>query len=196
MPTPAPPVAIYESEIIPILFEVFRDTRGASGAMVEEYERMYRAMTSNGELTRKKKNKLLEAERAAVQEAITKDFVDAFIDKIFVTPEKDGSMLLNIRISAGDHTQKCLERMKSRTNIADSTGHMFNIMVDAVADLTLEMGLSLCAAGTEESVKHHQKSTIEDDSLQKNSSCHSSGTFRFFKRYGGFVCYNYVYLLS
>ncbi len=96
-------------------------------------------------LTRKKKNKLLEAERAAVQEAITKDFVDAFIDKIFVTPEKDGSMLLNIRISAGDHTQKCLERMKSRTNIADTTGHMFNIMVDAVADLTFEMEfISMC----------------------------------------------------
>ena len=66
-------IPIYEKELIPVLFEVFRDTRDASAAMMEEYERMYRSMTSDGniekkieavqasiELTLKKKSKLLE----------------------------------------------------------------------------------------------------------------------------------------
>ena len=66
-------IPIYERELIPLLFEVFRDTQDASAAMLEEYERMYRVMTSDGniekkieaaqasiELTLKKKSKLLE----------------------------------------------------------------------------------------------------------------------------------------
>ena len=64
---------IHEREIIPIIFEVFRDTRDSSRAMMEEYERMYLSMNSDGniekqidslnssiELADKKKNKLLE----------------------------------------------------------------------------------------------------------------------------------------
>ncbi len=66
-------IAIYESEIIPVIFDVFRDTKDLSAAMVKEYERMYRSMTCDGtltkkiedaeskaELARKKKSKLLE----------------------------------------------------------------------------------------------------------------------------------------
>ena len=64
---------IHEREIIPIIFEVFRDTKASSKAMMEEYERMYLSINSDGniekqidslnssiELTNKKKNKLLE----------------------------------------------------------------------------------------------------------------------------------------
>ena len=64
---------IHEREIIPIIFEVFRDTKDSSKAMMEEYERMYLSMNSDGniekqidslnssiELAAKKKNKLLE----------------------------------------------------------------------------------------------------------------------------------------
>src|SRR5699024_958628 len=43
-----PSIPIYESELIPLIFEVFRDTKEASAAMIEEYERMYREMTSEG----------------------------------------------------------------------------------------------------------------------------------------------------
>ena len=42
--------AIYESEIIPLLFEVFKDTSGAAIAMIEEYEEMYRSITSDENL--------------------------------------------------------------------------------------------------------------------------------------------------
>ena len=66
-------IPIYERELIPLLFEVFRNTKDASAAMLEEYEQMYRAMTNDGnlerkietvqasiELAKKKKSKLLE----------------------------------------------------------------------------------------------------------------------------------------
>ncbi len=185
---------IYESEIIPLLFEVFRDTRDVSDAMMAEYERMYRSMTVNGELTQlikkqegvielalKKKNKLLElaaldsitaadfkdmtaqcndeikraereltelnqqerssaefrahmekiratlkaAEENVANGVITKDFIDTFVDKIFVTPEPDGSMRLDVRIFTGDSTRKYLQKLARRT------GHTFKKMIEA-----------------------------------------------------------------
>ena len=192
--------AIYESEIKPLLFEVFRDTRQLSAAMLEEYERMYRSMISDGNLTkqieeleskaalaRRKKTKLLElaaldcispedfksmsaetaaelqaleqeltelqqqeasgeefrthmekirsvlkaAESDASQGAITKDFVDTFIDKIFVTPEEDSSMRLDIKIFTGDITEKYLEKLKRRSNPEGRAGHISKKMIEA-----------------------------------------------------------------
>lgn len=177
---------IYEEEIKPLLFEVFRDTRGISAAMLAEYEQMYKTMTSDGNLTKKiqdtdaklqlalkKKSKLLElvaldsitpedfkamtaacnveskalenelAELNRQQESsnefrthmekvravlhsaeadvnkgtITKDFIDTFIDKIYVTPEEDGSMCLAIKIFTGDTTEKYLKKLKRRAGI-------------------------------------------------------------------------------
>ena len=191
---------IYESEIIPLLFDVFRDTRDISAAMLEEYERMYRSMTSDGNLEKKmqtaqaaiemalrKKSKLLElaamdsitnadfksmtaqcneeikasevelaelreqqessgefrahmekiratlkaAEKSAGEGAITKEFIDTFIDKIFVTPEPDGSMRLDIRIFTGDSTEKYLQKLKRRANSEDRTGHTFKKMIES-----------------------------------------------------------------
>ncbi|MCD7944325.1 MAG: recombinase family protein [Clostridia bacterium] len=180
---------IYESEIVPILFEVFRDTKDISAAMLDEYGRIYRSMNSDEEFgrlikaqeevietARKKKNKLLlhavndnitdtdfkemtaqcndeiakaenelaelragqdskedfhrhmervravlhAAEQDAVQGAITKEFVDTFIDKIFVTPDGDGSMQLDIRIFTGDTTSKYLQKLKRRSVSAEA----------------------------------------------------------------------------
>ena len=195
---------IYESEIKPLLFEVFRDTRETSAAMLEEYERMYRAMVSEGQLSgniaalekklemaNRKKAKLLElvtegnisgsdfkelsaqcsaeakaaaaelrelqaqqesgeefrihmekiraALRAAEQDvkngAITREFVDTFIDKIFVTPQEDGSMRLDIRIFSGESTAKYLERLRKRASPPGDTkgcaGHTFKKMIEA-----------------------------------------------------------------
>lgn len=177
---------IYEEEIKPLLFEVFRDTKDISNAMLEEYERMYKEMTSDGNLVKriadteaklqlalKKKSKLLElvaldsitaadfktmtaecneetkaleselaelqqqqessqefrshmekiravlraAEVDASKGTITKDFIDTFIDKVYVTPEDDGSMCLSIKIFTGDTTEKYLQKLKRRTGI-------------------------------------------------------------------------------
>ena len=189
-----PSFPIYEEEIKPLLFEVFRDTKDLSAAMLEEYARMYKAMTADGNLTKKiedaeaklqlalkKKSKLLElvaldsitaadfktmtaqcnteiksleqelselhsqekssqdfrthmekvrsvlraAEQDIANGTITKDFIDTFIDQIYVTPEEDGSMCLAIKIFTGDTTEKYLENLRSRT------GHTFKKMVEA-----------------------------------------------------------------
>ncbi len=211
---------IYEEEIKPLLFEVFRDTKDISDAMLEEYERMYKVMTSDGNLVKKiedaeaklqlalkKKSKLLElvaldsitaadfktmtascneeiksleselaelqqqqessgefrthmekirsvlhsAEANANNGTITKDFIDTFIDKVYVTPEVDGSMCLSIKIFTGDTTEKYLKKLKRRAGIittgadhsgensdatGDSddgsrTGHTFKKMIEA-----------------------------------------------------------------
>ncbi len=66
-------IAIYEDEIQPILFEVFRDTQVHVEALIAEYSEMYRALDEDGqipkqieqqkkrlELAQRKKSKLLE----------------------------------------------------------------------------------------------------------------------------------------
>ena len=211
---------IYEEEIKPLLYEVFRDTKELSSAMLEEYQRMYGELTRGDNLAKriksveakidlnlKKKNKLLElvsldsispknfkemseacdkeaeelekelaelkdqhasneefrkqmekirsvlrkAEQSAGSGAITKDFIDTFIDRIYVTPQEDGSMRLDIKIFTGDSTEKYLKKLKSRAgniNPVDektsenpgistvsgddhSTGHTFKKMIEA-----------------------------------------------------------------
>ena len=186
---------IYEEEIKPLLYEVFRDTKELSAAMLEEYQRMYGELTRGDNLAKriksveakidlnlKKKNKLLElvsldsispknfkemsescdreaeelekelaelkdqhasneefrkqmekirsvlrqAEQRAGSGAITKDFIDTFIDRIYVTPQEDGSMRLDIKIFTGDTTEKYLKKLKSRagniTPVDERTG--------------------------------------------------------------------------
>ena len=191
---------IYEKELVPLLFEVFRDTRQASAAMIAEYERMYRSMTCDGnlekkieeaqaniDLAKKKKSKLLElvtlesitpadfkamtaqcnqeiksgeqtllelkdqqesseefranmehlrkvlrdAEKQCQTEAITKDFIDTFIDRIYVTPEDDNTLRLDIKIFTGDTCEKYLGKLKRRANPEGSTGHTFKKMIEA-----------------------------------------------------------------
>ena len=192
--------AIYEEEIKPLLFEVFRDTKDVSAAMLAEYEEMYRRMTADGNLTkkiedaeakmelaRKKKSKLLElvaldsitpedfkamtaqcnaeiksldqelcelrqqaessqefrahmekirsvlkaAETDVANGTITKEFIETFVDKIFVTPEEDGTMRLDIKIFTGDTTEKYLEKLKRRSNLEGRAGHTFKKMIEA-----------------------------------------------------------------
>ena len=189
-----PSFAVYEDEIKPLLFEVFRDTHDASEEMILEYERMYAAMTSDVnlegqisdaegeiELALKKKSKLLEltalgqitnedfaamtaacneeikaaeqelaelrsrrddsedfrrhmekirstlraAERQANAGAITKEFVDTFVDKIISTPIDGHTMRLDVKIFTGETTAKYLEKLARRT------GHTFKKMIEA-----------------------------------------------------------------
>lgn len=189
-----PSFPIYESEIKPILFSVFRDTKDVSDSMLEEYERMYRSMTSDVnvekkiedteaaiELTLKKKSKLLElvtldsispddfksmtdqcnadiraaeeeladlrhqqessaefkanmerirkvlrdAEHDCANGEITKDFIDTFIDKIFVTPDGEDTARLDIRIFTGESCEKYLKKLKNTANSESRMGHTF-----------------------------------------------------------------------
>ena len=177
---------IYEDEIKPVLYEVFRDTKDSSAAMMKEYEKLYLAMTADGSLTKmiakqegiidlanKKKSALLKliaegnidgkdfkemtaacnqeihdaetelAELKAQQESseefrahmekvravlkaaerdiekgeISKDFIDTFIDKIFVTPLEDKTLELRIKIFTGETTERYLKKLKGRVCI-------------------------------------------------------------------------------
>ena len=68
---------------------------------------------------------LHDARRDAAQGIINKDFVDQYIDKIFVTPEADGSMRLQIKIFTGETTDKYLQNLRRRT------GHTFKKMIES-----------------------------------------------------------------
>ena len=68
---------------------------------------------------------LRDAERDAAQGIINKEFVDKYIDKIFVTPEADGTMRLQIKIFTGETTDKYLSNLRGRT------GHTFKKMIES-----------------------------------------------------------------
>lgn len=68
---------------------------------------------------------LHDAKRDAAQGIINKDFIDKYIDKIFVTPEADGTMRLQIKIFTGETTDKYLSKLRGRT------GHTLKKMIEA-----------------------------------------------------------------
>ena len=94
---------------------------------------------------------LANAQRDAASGIITKEFVDKYIDKIFVTPTEDDTLLLQIKIFTGETTEKYLRKFKSRAGIitgdmaeqgkkqgdtipleeAVPAGHMFKKMIES-----------------------------------------------------------------
>lgn len=173
--------AVYESEIKPLLFEVFRDTRADADALAAEYTRLYEDMIDHGKLPSRmaeqkkiidfalqKKSKLLQynvagqitdrdfismtaqcneeiaaaeariaeleevassgeelqrhiaairaALRAAQQSAetgeISKEFIDSYVDKIYITPVDAETMQLQIKILTGERTEKYLQKLR------------------------------------------------------------------------------------
>ena len=60
-------IPIYEAEIIPLLFEVFKDTSASAIAMIEEYEALYLSISSSENLNtqiEKQKNQPLVLQKA------------------------------------------------------------------------------------------------------------------------------------
>ena len=68
---------------------------------------------------------LREASAHAADGMVTKEFVDTYVDKIFATPQEDGSMLLQIKIFTGETTDKYLTSLRGRA------GHTFKKMIQA-----------------------------------------------------------------
>ena len=68
---------------------------------------------------------LQAAARDAMSGVINKEFVDQYIDQIFVTPEEDGSMRLQIKVFTGETTDKYLSGLRGRT------GHTFKKMIQS-----------------------------------------------------------------
>ncbi|MDR1703678.1 MAG: recombinase family protein [Clostridiales bacterium] len=184
--------AIYEDEIKPLLFEVFKETETDVEKLIDQYIQMYKSLHDEGEIQKKldemerrielalkKKGKLLEynvtgqitdkefivmkqqcedeitqaeaeiaelqeqenskmefkkhldtirrvlydAQQDAAQGVINKSFIDKYIDKIFVTPEKTG-LRLEIKLFTGETTEKYMSRLKNRA------GHTFKKMIE------------------------------------------------------------------
>ena len=94
---------------------------------------------------------LANAQRDASGGMIDKDFVDKYIDKIFVTPVGDKTLQLQVKIFTGESTEKFLRKLESRVGIitgdiadqegkavaamavtdSDSAGHTFKKMIES-----------------------------------------------------------------
>ncbi len=82
---------------------------------------------------------LREAKRDAAQGLIGKEFVDKYIDRIFATPEEDGSLRLQIKIFTGESTEKYLKNLRSGASRhgtegpsdAGFAGHTFKKMIES-----------------------------------------------------------------
>ena len=74
---------------------------------------------------------LRDAERDCQNGEITKEFIDTFIDKIFATPEGDGTMRLDIKIFTGESCEKYLQKLKRKANLEGRTGHTFKKMIES-----------------------------------------------------------------
>ena len=77
---------------------------------------------------------LREAERDCANGEITKEFIDTFIDKIFLTPEEDGSLRLDIKIFTGEICEKYLEKLKRRSGSESRMGHTSNLILQSSDD--------------------------------------------------------------
>ena len=91
---------------------------------------------------------LRSAQKDAAAGVITKEFVTRYIDKIFVTPEEDGSLRLDIKIFTGESCEKHLQNLRrqaaAQTAVPQavaafspaagpevSTGHTFKKMIES-----------------------------------------------------------------
>ena len=91
---------------------------------------------------------LRNAQKDAAKGVISKEFVTRYIDKIFVTPEEDGSLCLDIKIFTGESCEKHLQNLRrqaaaqtvvpqavaafSPTDDPEvSTGHTFKKMIES-----------------------------------------------------------------
>lgn len=71
------------------------------------------------------KSTMQSMERSASSGAITKEFVEEFIDKIYITPESPDTVRLDIKIFTGESTQRYFEKL------VGSAGHTFKKMIEA-----------------------------------------------------------------
>ena len=91
---------------------------------------------------------LRNAQKDAAKGVITKEFVARYIDKIFVTPEENGSLRLDIKIFTGESCEKHLQNLRHQAaaqavvpqSVAAfspagdpevSTGHTFKKMIES-----------------------------------------------------------------
>ena len=97
----------------------------AADAQILEWEQQLYSRDEFRKHMEEIRSTLERARRDAAQGMITPEFVSRYIDKILVTPDKDGSLRLDIKIFTGETTQKYL------ANLASRTGHTSKKMIEA-----------------------------------------------------------------
>ena len=129
-----PSFAIYESELLPVIFEAFKDTKADTEALVEEYTKQYRELTQDGNLGKlikeqeqvidmanKKKNKLLQLTAADC-----------------ITPEdfKQMTASCNQEIKEAEETIRELEQsMASAEEFRKHIEHIRKVLAEAQRDV-------------------------------------------------------------
>ncbi len=76
------------------------------------------------------KKVLRQAEEDCKNGEITKEFIDAFVDKIFVTTDGNTARL-DIKIFTGERCEKYLQKLKRGGGSEGRAGHTFKKMIDA-----------------------------------------------------------------
>ena len=82
---------------------------------------------------------LRDAAKDAANGIITKEFVEQYIDKIFVTPQDDGTMKLEIKIFTGETTEKFMNSLRQKAcaafsedeSLSSRAGHTSKKMIES-----------------------------------------------------------------
>ena len=70
------------------------------------------------------------AEKDAASGVISKEFIDKYIDKIYVTPESDKVMKLSIKIFTGKSAEVFFSKLRERSDPDGRMGHTFKKMIE------------------------------------------------------------------
>ena len=65
------------------------------------------------------------------QGTISKEFINTYIRKIFVTPEGEHTARLDIEIFTGERGQALLQKLRRGENPDGSAGHTFKKMIES-----------------------------------------------------------------
>ena len=74
---------------------------------------------------------LADAQRDVANGKITKEFINTYIRKIFVTPEGENTARLDIEIFTGERGQAFLQKLRRGENPDGSAGHTFKKMIES-----------------------------------------------------------------
>ena len=106
--------AISDEDFIAMNKQCAQEIADADAAIKDLEQQMYSKEEFRKQIESMKAT-MRNMEQAAATGAITKEFVDEFIDKIFVTPENDHTLRLDIKIFTGEATMRYFEKLAGRT---------------------------------------------------------------------------------
>ena len=116
--------AISDEDFIAMNRQCAQEIADADAAIKDLEQQMYSKEEFRKQIESMKAT-MRSMEQAAATGAITKEFVDEFIDKILVTPENDHTLRLDIKIFTGEATMRYFEKLAGRT------GHISKKMIEA-----------------------------------------------------------------